>query len=254
MMVTLTFTSRCAAADASSTAFHGRGVAKINTIYRLGSCQLMAAAEENTAKQGKTYDHLFKLVLVGDYDVGKQELIKRFVEGYFQGKYVTNVAVDLRVKTVEVDGKKIKLQLWDTVGNERFRSLTSAYFRGAHGVLLVYDVGNAKSFGSVSEWNRQVAQYGSPDVNRVLVANRCHQETREVSQVAGEELARELGYKFFEVSAQTGQNVQELFLTAATDIKLRLAGRPAENNEGCISLIENRPRVSGSGAEGGCCV
>ena len=95
--------------------------------------ELMAAADsDQSAKQGKTYDYLFKLVLIGDYDVGKQELIKRFVDGYFQGKYVTNVAVDLRVKTVEIDGKRIKLQLWDTVGNERFRSLTSAYFRG-HG-------------------------------------------------------------------------------------------------------------------------
>ena len=123
----------------------------------------MAAVEEKDqiAKPEKKYDHLFKLVLVGDYDVGKQELIKRFIDGYFRGKYVTNVAVDLRVKTVEVDGKRIKLQLWDTVGNERFRSLTSAYFRGAHGVLLVYDVGNAKSFGSINEWHRQVKQFGS---------------------------------------------------------------------------------------------
>ena len=226
-------------------------------IYLRGGARGMAAAEEvdKPARQGKTYDHLYKLVLVGDYDVGKQELIKRFVDGYFQGKYVTNVAVDLRVKTVEVDGKRIKLQLWDTVGNERFRSLTSAYFRGAHSVLLVYDVGNAKSFGSVAEWHKQVEQYGSPDVNRVLVANRCHQETREVSRVAGEEIARELGYRFFEVSAKTGQNVMELFNSTATDIKLRLGSKPAGNHDGCVKLTENTPRACAGGAEGaGCCV
>lgn len=214
----------------------------------------MAAAEETDKKPPKKYDHLFKLVLVGDYDVGKQELIKRFVDGYFQGKYVTNVAVDLRVKTVEVDGKRIKLQLWDTVGNERFRSLTSAYFRGAHGVLLVYDVGNAKSFGSVGEWHRQVKQFGSPDVNRALVANRCHQEVREVSQVAGEEMARELGYRFFEVSPKTGKNVQEVFSTIAADIKLRIDSRPPENNEGSISLTENRHPLGSGVADGSCCV
>ena len=216
----------------------------------------MAAAEDKITKpsRSKNYDQLLKLVLVGDYDVGKQELIKRFVDGYFQGKYVTNVAVDLRVKTIEIDGKRIKLQLWDTVGNERFRSLTSAYFRGAHGVLLVYDVGNAKSFGSVAEWHKQVVQFCSPDVNRVLVANRCHQETREVSRIAGEEIARELGYKFFEISAKTGQNVVEVFCTIAEDIKLRLAGKPQENNEGSISLTENRCPTNSGIAGGGCCV
>ena len=214
----------------------------------------MAAAEEKNTKPGKKYDHLFKLVLVGDYDVGKQELIKRFVDGYFQGKYVTNVAVDLRVKTVAVDGKRIKLQLWDTVGNERFRSLTSAYFRGAHGVLLVYDVGNAKSFGSVGDWHKQVEQFGSPDVNRVLVANRCHQGEREVSQVAGEEMAREMGYKFFEVSAKTGQNVQEVFSTISSDIKLRIDSKPPENYEGSISLTEKRCPSHSGGADGSCCV
>ena len=222
-------------------------------VMRTFSISMAAADGDQTA--GKTYDYLFKLVLIGDYDVGKQELVKRFVDGYFQGKYVTNVAVDLRVKTVEVDGKRIKLQLWDTVGNERFRSLTSAYFRGAHGVLLVYDVGNAKSFSSVAEWHRQVEQFGSPEVSRVMVANRCHQEMREVSQVAGEEMARELGYKFFEVSAQTGQNVSEVFHTIAVDIKLRLAAHPSRKfgNDGSISLTEYNPKstdVSG----GRCCV
>ena len=217
----------------------------------------MAAADsDQSAKQGKTYDYLFKLVLIGDYDVGKQELIKRFVDGYFQGKYVTNVAVDLRVKTVEIDGKRIKLQLWDTVGNERFRSLTSAYFRGAHGVLLVYDVGNAKSFSSVAEWHRQVEQFGSPDVNKMMVGNRCHQETREVSEVAGEEMARELGYRFFETSPQTGQNVSEVFRTIAGDIQLRFAGKthqkPGDN--GTISLTSYRSHPVTGGREGRCCV
>ena len=218
---------------------------------------VMASADSNqNFKEGKTYDYLFKLVLIGDYDVGKQELIKRFVDGYFQGKYVTNVAVDLRVKTIELDGKRIKLQLWDTVGNERFRSLTSAYFRGAHGVLLVYDVGNAKSFSSVAEWHRQVEQFGSPDVNKVMIANRCHQEMREVSQVAGEEMARELGYRYFEVSAPTGQNVSEVFRTIAEDIKLRISTKPLEKpgQGGTITLSKYKPHHNTERSEGRCCV
>lgn len=217
----------------------------------------MAAADgDGRKRQGKHHDYLFKLVLIGDYDVGKQELIKRFVDGYFQGKYVTNVAVDLRVKTIEVEGKKIKLQLWDTVGNDRFRSLTSAYFRGAHGVLLVYDVGNAKSFGSAVEWHRQVDEDGSPSVSKIMVANRCHQETREVSEVAGEELAKELGYKFFEVSAETGQNVTDLFCTVATDIYHRFASSssPGIGDGGSISLTDYKPHTIADGTRGKCCI
>lgn len=215
---------------------------------------MAAAGIDESGKENRAYDHLFKLVLIGDYDVGKQELVKRFVDGYFQGKYVTNVAVDLCVKTIVVDGKRVKLQLWDTVGNERFRSLTSAYFRGAHGVLLVYDVGNAKSFSSVAEWHRQVEQSCSPDVDRVMVANRCHQEEREVSQVSGEEMAKELGYKFFEVSAQTGQNVSEVFHSIALDIKHRLATQPPRKfgDGNSISLTEYNRKSDGGEAR--CCV
>ena len=214
---------------------------------------VMAAAEGAKLEQGKHHDYLFKLVLVGDYDVGKQELIRRFVDGYFQGKYVTNVAVDLRVKTIQVEGKKIKLQLWDTVGNERFRSLTSAYFRGAHAVILVYDVGNAKSFGSVAEWHRQVVESASTEVTRIMIANRCHQVAREVSQVAGEELAKELGYIFFEVSAETGQNVSALFHTAAKEVKHRLAEKSSldRGDGGSIQLTEN---PLSNGPEPRCCV
>lgn len=215
----------------------------------------MAAVEgEQGVKQGKTYDHLFKLVLVGDYDVGKQELVRRFVDGYFHGKYVTNVAVDLKVKTIEIDGKRIKLQLWDTVGNDRFRSLTGAYFRGAHGVVLVYDVGNSKSFDSLRGWHREVEQYGSPDVSRIMVGTRCDQEIHEVSTVAGQQLAEELGYKFFEVSARTGRMVDEAFTTIARDIKIRLGSNAPRRKDGAISLTEYDPRDVSSGDDGRCCV
>ena len=216
---------------------------------------VMAAVEtEPGVKQIKTYDHLYKLVLVGDYDVGKQELIRRFVDGYFQGKYVTNVAVDLKVKTINLDGKKIKLQLWDTVGNERFRSLTGAYFRGAHGVLLVYDVGNSKSFDSLCGWHREVEQYASPDVSRLMVGNRCDQDIHEVSEVAGQHMAEELGYRFFEVSARTGQMVNEAFLAIVHDIQLRLGANNVKKKEENIILGEPKHVAYTRKDDGKCCI
>ena len=183
--------------------------------------------------------------------MGKQELVKRFGR-LFPGQ--VRYKRSCRLASQNYRGRR-ETNKTTALGNERFRSLTSAYFRGAHGVLLVYDVGNAKSFSSVAEWHRQVEQFGSPEVSRVMVANRCHQEMQEVSQVAGEEMARELGCKFFEVSAQTGQNVSEVFHTIAVDIKLRLAAHPSRKfgDDGSISLTEYNPKstdVSG----GRCCV
>jgi len=186
----------------------------------------------------RTYDHLFKVVLVGDYDVGKQELLKRYVDNVFMGKYVTTVAVDLMVKTIELDGKRVKLQLWDTVGNERYRSLTTAYFRGAHAVILVYDVTKEATFHSLIDWSRQVEQYASPEVVKMIIGNRCDCEPEEkaVSTESGQALADELKCGFFEVSPKTGLNVKMAFFSLASTIKAKFVGS-ADDGMGQDSAI-----------------
>jgi len=207
----------------------------------------------------RTYDHLFKLVLVGDHDVGKQELLKRFVDNIFQGRYVTTVAVDLMVKTIEIDGKKVKLQLWDTVGNERFRSLTTAYFRGAHGVILVYDVSKERTFHSLTEWNRLVEQYASPDVVKMMIGNRCDCEPHEkgVSTESGQALADELGYSFYEVSPKTGLNVNEAFHTFARHVKRKFVGSSNGGmNDDCGIILGDRNELlphEGNNTSRSCC-
>lgn len=171
----------------------------------------------------KQYESLYKIVLVGDFDVGKQEIIKRFVDNTYQGKYVTTVAVDLTVKLIELDGKKIKLQLWDTVGNERYRSLTTAYFRGAQGVMVVYDITKERSFNSLTDWYRQIEEYASPEVVTMVLGNRCDQELqREVAKERGQQVASQFGVKFYEVSPKTGQNVAEAFMSLVGEIHSRM--------------------------------
>ena len=174
----------------------------------------------------RPYDCLFKLVVVGDYDVGKQEIIRRYVDNVFVGKYVTTVAVELKVKIIDYQGKKVKLQIWDTVGNDRFRSLTTAHFRGAHGVILVYDVTNDKSFHNVREWTQQIESYASVEAVKFMVGNRytCDDE-REVTREDGEKLAQELGYKFTEVGPKSGWNVDQLFADVLNDMWVIHANR-----------------------------
>lgn len=192
------------------------------------------------------HDLRFKIVLVGDHDVGKQEILRRYVDNVFQGRYVTTVAVDLKVKTVEVDGKKIKLQLWDTVGNDRFRSLITSYFRGAQGVMLVYDVASERSFYSIRDWVRQLEQYATPEAVRMIIGNRCDQESRTVSTENGQELADELGFRFFEISPRTGKNVSLAFTTLTREIMGKMddknvPGRPGRTITLGESTVERRP-------------
>src|SRR4051794_14346761 len=109
----------------------------------------------------ETYDHLFKLLLVGDSNVGKTSLLLRFTQGSFNESVRNTVGVDLRVKMVNYRGKKLKLTIWDTAGQERFRTLTSAYYRGAHGVILVYSINDRDSFTNLSHWLKEIDIYST---------------------------------------------------------------------------------------------
>uniref|UniRef100_A0A3Q3KKN7 small monomeric GTPase n=1 Tax=Monopterus albus TaxID=43700 RepID=A0A3Q3KKN7_MONAL len=106
----------------------------------------------------KKYDFLFKLLLIGDSGVGKTCLIIRFAEDNFNSTYISTIGIDFKVKTIEVDGKKVKLQVWDTAGQERFKTITTAYYRGAMGIILVYDITDEKSFQNIQNWMKSIKE------------------------------------------------------------------------------------------------
>jgi small GTP-binding protein len=100
------------------------------------------------ALQGLTFHHQIKLLLIGDSGVGKSCCLLRFSEDSFTPSFITTIGIDFKIRTIELDGKRVKLQIWDTAGQERFRTITTAYYRGAMGILLVYDVTDRRSFDS----------------------------------------------------------------------------------------------------------
>uniref|UniRef100_A0A3Q0RJ83 small monomeric GTPase n=1 Tax=Amphilophus citrinellus TaxID=61819 RepID=A0A3Q0RJ83_AMPCI len=106
----------------------------------------------------KTYDYLFKLLLIGDSGVGKTCVLFRFSEDAFNSTFISTIGIDFKIRTIELDGKKIKLQIWDTAGQERFRTITTAYYRGAMGIMLVYDITNEKSFENIKNWIRNIEE------------------------------------------------------------------------------------------------
>lgn len=228
----------------------------------------------------RDYDHLFKLVLIGDSGVGKSCLLLRFADDQFTETYITTIGVDFRFKTIPVPSgtidkntgnpvmKTIKLQIWDTAGQERFRTITSAYYRGADGIVVVYDCTDRDSFNHIEEWVEEVNKYASVTTSKILLANKCDEKDQKVTAEEGREKARKLGLGFIETSAKTGQNVEEAFSVMSGNlIKLREqqaseaqsasggAGRPG----GGARISLNGGQTSAAGGQGpgnqlqGCC-
>ncbi|KAK8798663.1 hypothetical protein WA158_007748 [Blastocystis sp. Blastoise] len=164
------------------------------------------------------FDYQFKILTLGDAAVGKTCLLLRYSSQTYVLTHIATIGVDFKIKNINIDGKAIKLQIWDTAGQDRFRTITVSYFRGANGMLLVYNITDKSSFQNVEMWMEQINKYAGDDVNIVLVGNKCDLESeRQVSTQEGQNLANKYGIPFFETSAATGQNVNECFTKLARD-------------------------------------
>ncbi|KAM6942762.1 ras-related protein Rab-8B [Xenentodon cancila] len=203
----------------------------------------------------KTYDYLFKLLLIGDSGVGKTCLLFRFSEDAFNTTFISTIGIDFKIRTVDLDGKKIKLQIWDTAGQERFRTITTAYYRGAMGIMLVYDITNEKSFDNIRNWIRNIEEHASADVERMVLGNKCDMNDKRqvsvslMSACILPQLAIDYGIKFLETSAKSSINVEEAFLTLARDIMSRLNRKMQNDNNpasggGPVKITEPRSKKS----------
>ncbi|KAH0937356.1 hypothetical protein HID58_004817 [Brassica napus] len=200
------------------------------------------------ARARADYDYLIKLLLIGDSGVGKSCLLLRFSDGSFTTSFITTIGIDFKIRTIELDDKRIKLQIWDTAGQERFRTITTAYYRGAMGILLVYDVTDETSFNNIRNWIRNIEQHASDNVNKILVGNKADMDEskRAVPTSRGQALADEYGIKFFETSARTNLNVEEVFFSLAKDIKQRLTDTDSRAEPATIRMSQT-DQASGSG-------
>ena len=173
------------------------------------------------------YDHLLKLLLIGDSGVGKSNILLRYSDDSFTSSFITTIGIDFKIKNMTIADSKIKLQIWDTAGQERFRTITTAYYRGAMGILVVYDVTNEETFENVHNWLRQIDQNAGPNVIRVLIGNKCDdEEMRQVSTQRGADMAKEFGIDFFETSAKLNINIGEAFGSISEDIVNRIRKNP----------------------------
>ena len=162
----------------------------------------------------ENYDFIFKVLLLGNSDVGKSSLLLRYVDSVWNDAFVSTIGVDFKVKTLTINEKKVKMQIWDTAGQERFRTVVSTYFRGAHGILLLYDVTNRDSFKNLESWLIEIEKNAKEKVLKILIGNKCDlTDDREITSDEGKAFALRNGMEFMETSAKMNTNVSEAFET-----------------------------------------
>ncbi|KAJ0054193.1 hypothetical protein Pint_02847 [Pistacia integerrima] len=221
-----------------------------------------------------SYDYLFKYIIIGDTGVGKSCLLLQFTDKRFQPVHDLTIGVEFGARMVTIDGRPIKLQIWDTVcyfsfsgcfiraGQESFRSITRSYYRGAAGALLVYDITRRETFNHLASWLEDARQHANPNMTIMLIGNKCDlAHRRAVSKEEGEQFAKENGLLFLEASARTAQNVEEAFIKTAAKIlqNIQEGVFDVSNESSGIKVGYGRPQGPSGARDGavaqrsGCC-
>ena len=207
---------------------------------------------------------LFKYIIIGDSGVGKSCLLLQFTDKRFEPVHDLTIGVEFGARMVVIDSKQIKLQIWDTAGQESFRSITRSYYRGACGALLVYDVTRRETFDHLQSWLEDARQNANTNMTIMLIGNKCDLENkRQVSREEGEQFAAQHNLIFMETSAKTAHNVDHAFINTAKAIYQKIQSGQLDP-----SAVAGRPQTStvrpgqggqasggsaGAKKEGGCC-
>ncbi|EAL71558.1 hypothetical protein ACTFIW_011232 [Dictyostelium discoideum] len=177
---------------------------------------------------------LYKIILVGESGVGKSSILVRFTDNTFSQHFAPTLGVDFNVKTIrnKETGQTVKLQLWDTAGQERFKSITQTFYRGSHGVIVVYDVTDPKSFERCKNWVEDINQYTQDGMIIILVGNKSDMVAqRKVTFEQGQEMAEQLKTKFLEVSAKENNGVTQVFDLLVQDIEATMKNSKVAQNQ-----------------------
>ena len=190
----------------------------------------------------KKYDYIFKLILIGSSGVGKSSILKRYIQKIFEEEYTCTIGVDFFMKSLNISNKSIKLQLWDTAGTEKFKSITTGYYRGANAAFVVFDLTYKSSFESVSEWIQNYYKYSNPDSEKyvILIGNKSDlKEKREISEEEIYDFAKNNKIKYFETSAKNGENIDECFYFIAEKLMKDLEEKGIFSNVENVGTINN---------------
>ena len=177
-------------------------------------------------------DFKFKVVIVGDTSVGKTNLVKRFINNSFSKETKATVGVEFMSQSYIIDNKIYKVELWDTAGQERYKAITAAYYKGAKGALIVYDVTSKETFDNVDKWHNDLTTKGSPNINIVIVGNKTDLKDKIVINTdMSQKKAQFLQVPFMETSALDASNVKEAFYLLIQKMYLSLINKSKEEKK-----------------------
>ncbi len=169
------------------------------------------------------FDYLLKYIIIGDAAVGKSNLLLRYAHGQFKPEYQLTIGVEFGAKNIQLNNKIFRIQIWDTAGQENFRSITRAYYKNSVCALVVYDISSRDSFEHVTTWIEDCKNQSPKTIFMVLVGNKCDlKDKRQVSEEEGKDLAEKNDMMFFETSAKDGINVEEIFVNSADQISKKI--------------------------------
>ncbi|KAK8798070.1 hypothetical protein WA171_005604 [Blastocystis sp. BT1] len=212
-----------------------------------------------------SYSYLFKYIIIGDTGVGKSCLLLQFTDKRFQPVHDLTIGVEFGARMINIGEKQVKLQIWDTAGQESFRSITRSYYRGAAGALLVYDITRRETFTQLTKWLTEARENGSSNMVIMLIGNKSdlnHRFSRTVSTEEGAKFAEENGLIFLETSAKTAANVEEAFVKTAEQIyhNIETGVIDVSNESNGVKVGQNdavkglqAPSGNAGQAQGGCC-
>ena len=215
-----------------------------------------------STRGNNNYDYLFRYIIVGDMAVGKSCILLQFTDNKFRNQHELTIGVEFGAKTISINGKSVKIQIWDTAGQEAFQAITRTYYKGAIGALLVYDITRKETFIHVTKWLEEVRNNSSKTITVILIGNKKDlEDKRQVSYEEGEAFAKENGLMFLETSAKTAYNVVESFNLSAQCILNNIQKNgvdPTVNsnvklNNDNVSPGGINPGVDKSKKKGGCC-
>ncbi|XP_050987247.1 ras-related protein Rab-25b [Labeo rohita] len=197
----------------------------------------------------EAYNFVFKVVLIGESGVGKSNLLSRFTKNEFNHDSRTTIGVEFSTRTVQLNGLTIKAQIWDTAGLERYRAITSAYYRGAVGALLVYDISKHLTYESAERWLKELYDHADPHIVVMLVGNKTDlAAVRSVPMEDAKDFAEKNGLLFMETSALESINVEAAFNTVLTEIHKKVSSK--EVTRGSINAVTlSQPKASAEDAQ-----
>jgi small GTP-binding protein len=190
---------------------------------------------------------VYKVLLLGDSSVGKTCFLLRYCDKSFQDVHLSTIGLDYRLKSMTLkNNKNIKLQIWDTAGQDRFRAITKNYYKGANGIILIYDITNMQTYENVKNWISQIKEEANPNVIIYLVGNKIDvpDDQRLVKAEDGQKIADEFNLPFNEASAKDGTNVNEIFQELLEQIDEKYSKLEAPKGERKNQLFTGKKKKS----------